>query len=208
VPIIKTIKNMDRFTLKIFYLKRRVVFPYCTLAVVLKLTEDTKQIKQGDKFLAYTVRTLFDVIRYRNRIATLSEVLDVASDEQRVTVTLKGVTRVRIARIISFKQADFTILEKKGLKSNDAIMDELRKKSQELIFLINVEESDKLINLLNFIVDLNQMTDFISNYFIMDFRKRYGLYNTVDTKKRGQLLIKELADLIDKMAKKRKKTTL
>jgi ATP-dependent Lon protease len=194
--------------MKIFYLKKRVVFPYCTLTVVLKLTEDTKSIKGGDQLLAYTVRTLFDVVWYRNRIATLSEVVDVAADGQSVKVTLKGIARARIERIIKFKHADFTILEKKEPRSNDAIMDELRKKSQELIFLINVDESDKLINLLNFIVDLNQMTDFISNYFIMDFRKRYGLYNTIDIKKRGQVLITELDYLIDKMAKKRKKTYL
>ena len=194
--------------MKIFYLKKRVVFPYCTLTVILKLTGDTREIKKGDKVLAYTVRTIIDILLYRNGLATLSEVLDVVNDEQSVKIMLKGLTRVRIRRVIKFKYADFASLKQEEIGPHESIMDELRKKSQELIFLINVEESDKLIKLLNYIVDLNQMTDFISNYFVMDFGKRYRLYNTLGAKERGQLLIAELTELIDKMAKKRKKISL
>jgi hypothetical protein len=103
---------------------------------------------------------------------------------------------------------EFSLVENERTESYDAIMDDLRKKSQELVFLINVEESDKLIKLLNYIVDLNQMTDFIANYFVMDFRKRYRLYNEIGVKKRGLLLIFELSELISDMTKKRKKISL
>jgi len=97
-------------------------------------------------------------------------------------------------------------LEAQIIEPHNTINEELRKKSQELIFLINVEESDKLIKLLNYIFDLNQMTDFISNYFVMDFPARYRLYNETDTKKRSHMLLSELTALINRLTKKRKKT--
>ena len=86
------------------------------------------------------------------------------------------------------------------------MLDELRKKAQELVFLINIEESDKLIKLLGYIVDLAQMTDFISNYFVMDFRTRYRLYRQVDIQKRGEMLAETLDELIRHYDNKKEKT--
>ena len=191
--------------LKIFYLKKRIVFPFCTLAVVIKLTDDVKEIKLGDRILAFTVRTIFDVLLYRNRLATLAEVADVTNDGQTVKLMLKGLSRARITRLIKFKYAEFELLKPETIESHELIMDNLRKKSQELVFLINVEESDKLIKLHDYIIDLNQMTDFIANYFVMDIPKRLKLYNEVNIRKRGQLLLAELTEIVNKMIKKRKK---
>jgi ATP-dependent Lon protease len=199
---------MEQRILRILYFKKRIIFPFCTLSVALKSSDDTKEIKQGDKILALTIRSTIDTVLYCNRLATLSEVMEAAHDDQTVKLTLKGLFRVRIKRIMKFKQAEFSLVENERTESYDAIMDDLRKKSQELVFLINVEESDKLIKLLNYIVDLNQMTDFIANYFVMDFRKRYRLYNEIGVKKRGLLLIFELSELISDMTKKRKKISL
>ncbi len=203
----KIIKTMNQ-PLKIFYLKKRILFPFCTLAVTVKLTDDSKTIKKGDRILAFTVRSTFDIIFYKNRLATLAEVTEVTNDEKTVKLMLKGLFRVRITRLIKFKNAEFSSLDLNKSESNELIMEGLRKKSQELVFLINVDESDKLIKLLDFIVDLNQMSDFIANYFIMDFTERFRIYKEIDIRKRGQLLITELTEVIDKMTKKRKKTSL
>jgi ATP-dependent Lon protease len=193
------------FTLKIFYLKRKVIFPSCTMTVALTASNNSREIKKGDKLLTYTIRSFFDLLFYRKKIATLSEVLEINSDEKQVRLLLKGLLRVRVRKIMKFKDAQFKIIEQESVFTSEDFKEELRKKSQELIFLINVEESDKLINLLNYIVDLNQMTDFIANYFIIDFPYRYRLYNELDTKKRGEKLIFLLDKLIEKMNKREDK---
>jgi ATP-dependent Lon protease len=194
--------------LKIFYLKKRILFPFCTLSVTVKLTDDSKTMKKGDRILAFTVRSIIDILFYKNRLATLAEVAEATSDGRTIKLTLKGLSRVRITRLLKFKNAEFNFIDLDKAESNELIMEGLRKKSQELVFLINVDESDKLIKLLDFIVDLNQMTDFIANYFIMDFTKRFRIYKEIEMRKRGRLLIAELAEVIDKMTKKRKKTAL
>ncbi len=61
---------------------------------------------------------------------------------------------------------------------------------------------------MNYIIDLNQMTDFVSNYFIMDFTARFRLYKEIDAAKRSLMLVSELSNLISRLTKKRKKTDL
>ncbi|GEM_PF-241572 len=197
--------NMEQFRLRIFYLKKRIIFPYCSLVVFVRPTEDTRAIRTGDRVLTYTVRSTIDVLWYRNRTATLSEVTDVQTDEKSVKIFLKGLSRVSLRRIIKYKLAEFEHLAPVAVDARDSMRDELRKKAQELVFLINVEESDKLIKLLGYIADLEQMTDFISNYFVMDFRTRYRLYSQADIQIRGEMLGGTLDALIRTMTKKRKK---
>ena len=199
---------MEQFTLRTFYLKKKVIFPYCTLAVFTSPSAESKDIKKGDRILAVTVRSSVDLLLPRKRLATLAEIMDIQIDDKTVKIILKGLNRVKIQRIIKFNRAEFEQMTVQSVGPHPKIIEELRKKSQELIFLINVEESDKLIKLLNYIIDLNQMTDFISNYFVMDFSARYRLYNETDTIKRSHMLLSELTGLISKLTKKRKKTEL
>ncbi len=199
---------MEQLTLRTFYLKRKVIFPYCTLAVFIRPSSESKNIKKGDRILSVTVRSSIDLLWPRKRLATLAEVMDVQTDDKTVKIMLRGLSRVKILKIIKFKLAEFEHLKIQGAGPHAKLIEELRKKSQELIFLINVEESDKLIKLLNYIVDLNQLTDFISNYFVMDFPARYRLYNETDIIKRSHMLLLELTILISKLTKKRKKTEL
>src|SRR5271157_871109 len=128
--------------LKIFYLKKRILFPFCTLAVTVKPTEDSKSIKKGDRILAFTVRSIIDILLYRNRLATLAEVAEVTNDGRTIKLMLKGLSRVRIARLLKFKNAEFNFIDLNKAESNEMIMEGLRKKSQERVFLINVDESD------------------------------------------------------------------
>jgi len=87
---------------------------------------------------------------------------------------------------------------------NADITEKLRKKAQELIFLINVDESDKLIHLLNFISDGVQLSDFIANYFILDYNERVALLNTTDVTSRINTLLQLLTMLIDNIQHKRR----
>lgn len=196
---------MEQLRLKIFFLKKRIIFPYCSLIVFVRPTGESNAIRTGDRVLAYTIRSTIDVLWYRNRTATLSEVTDVQADEKAVKIFLKGLSRVSLKRIIKYKLAEFEPIGSLAVYARDSMLDELRKKAQELVFLINIDESDKLIKLLGYIVDLAQMTDFISNYFVMDFRTRHRLYRQVDIQKRGEMLAETLDELIRSMTIKRKK---
>lgn len=193
---------MDEQNLKIFYLKKKIIFPNCTLPVKISSTSISKSINRGEKILAYPVRTPFDLFFYKKRLATLSEILDVKYDEKSVKINLKGIARVRLKKINKFHFAEYEQLEYSAEKNNDNLRDELRKKSQELIFLINVKESDRLINLLNYLIDIGQMTDFISNYFVINFRNRFELYDELSISERGKKLINVLDNLIIEMKKK------
>ena len=199
---------MTDSNLKIFYLRKRVLYPHCTLAISVPVSDGSRNIAKGDRIIAFTIRSVLDILMYRNRIATLAEVAETAADEQSVKMTIKGISRVRLKRIVKYRYAAAEPMEPGNSEPNEPTGGELRKKSQELIFLINVEESDRLIKLLNYIVDLDQMTDFIANYFVMDFRDRYKIYTTADTRERSLLLISVLSHIIKTMTTKRKKAAL
>ena len=199
---------MEQQTLKTFFLKRKIIFPYCTLAVFVKPTEDSKEIRTGDRILAVPVRSTLDIAWRRKRLATLSEVVETEPDGESIKITLKGLMRVNVTKFATYRSAEFRMLPPRTTESHDWTNETLRKKAQELVFLINVEESDKLIKLLNYILDLNQMTDFIANYFVMDFAARYRLYREIDVANRSRMLTVELTSLIRRLTKKRNKSDL
>jgi ATP-dependent Lon protease len=199
---------MEQNTLKTFFLKRKIIFPYCTLAVFIRPSDESKEIKKGDRILAITIRSTLNLIWRKNRLATLSEVLEAEPGSGGIKIVLKGLARVNVTNTVRYKFAEYELIAPGAADPHDTVIESLRKKAQELIFLINVEESDKLIRLMNYIVDLNQMTDFVSNYFVMDFPARYRLYRERDATKRSRMLIIELTNLIDRLTKKRNKTTL
>lgn len=199
---------MEQDALHIFFIKKKVLFPNCTLAISVKKTDLPQEVKTGDRVLVVPLRFSLDLLWSRNRMATLSEVTEVRTDLRATRISMKGLARVKLTENVNFKKGRFEQLKPDAVEPHETISEELRKKSQELIFLINVDESDKLINLLNYIFDLNQMTDFISNYFILDFPARYRLYNETDIKKRSHMLLGDLAALINRLTEKRKKKDL
>jgi ATP-dependent Lon protease len=188
----------------IFYLNRKVVFPYCTINVVVAHSGQSDTIKKGDRVLAFPIRRLFDAIFYKNRIATLTEVMEKTNSDDKIKIQLKGLSRVRIKKIQRQQRAMYRLIDENIEYRNEGLVEDLRKKSQELIFLINVNESDKLIDLLSYISDINQLTDFISNYFVLDFKGRYRLLNELNLLKRGSLLTKIMEKLILRIRKKNK----
>lgn len=194
---------MTQYRLQIFYLKKRVIFPFCAMKVELGASPSSRKIQAGDKILAFPVRSIFDIFFSRNKIATLVEVNNAETQDKIVKLEVKGLSRVKIVHVRKFKDALFEVVIEEEPKVSHELMDNLRKKSQELIFLINVDESDKLINLLNYLVNINQLIDFISNYFVLDFHGRYGLFNELDLSRRGDALLSILTNLIKKLNEKR-----
>jgi hypothetical protein len=186
----------------VVYLYRAVLFPFCNLTLSLRMKR-YGSLEAGNRVIAFPVRNIIDVLFPGGRVATLAEVVEVKQSEGAVHLQLKGLSRVRIGRVRRFFTAGFEVEEGDDKKGRKKLREELRKKSQELIFLINAEESDKLIHLLNFIVNLGQLTYFVTNYFVLRFGMRFLIYRESDPEKRAASLLAVLDELIEGFKEKK-----
>jgi ATP-dependent Lon protease len=194
---------MKNYSSRIFYLREKVVFPYCAMRVELKAGPLSSGLSAGNTVITYPIRSLLDIFFNRRRMGTLVEIVGVEETGETVRLDIKGLSRVRIRRIRRLREASFVISEDTNSSQAQRLMEDLRKKAQELIFLINVEESDRLIGLLNYLVSINQLVDFITNYFVLDFPQRFRLLNETDVEKRGIMLQNVLDSLIGRMNERR-----
>lgn len=188
---------------RIFYLKKKVIFPHCTLTVSVSATNLTSALEQGDMIISFPVRTVLDLVFHRNRLATLTRIISINRTGNSVSIQIKGISRVRIKKITRFQFVEYEIINDPPASPPEEWIESLRKKSQELIFLINVDESDKLIRLLNYLTGISQMTDFIANYFVIEFPPRYRLFIELDVTARSEKILAMLDDLIEEIKKKR-----
>lgn len=194
---------MNETMFPVFYLTKKVIFPYCTMKVGVPSSELTDNLKEGDSIITCPLPHVLTMIFPRGRLATVAEIVALEKKETQVYLELKGLSRVRIKKTRRLKKAAFTPIDEEEVSLSLPLWEEVRKKAQELIFLINVEESDKLIVLLNYIVNMHQLTDFVSNYFVMDFPRRYRLFRELMIIKRGEALLEILTQLIDKLNSER-----
>ncbi|MCL1833671.1 MAG: LON peptidase substrate-binding domain-containing protein [Leptospirales bacterium] len=190
---------MNHEIAKIFFLHKKVLFPHCTINMHLKNSSISNDLKKGDRILAFPIKNIFDILLIKFRVATLAEIIEIGNDNEKIILHLKGITRARIKKFKGIHEALFEINSSKIDTSDQELVNELRKKTQELVFLINVPESDRLIELMNFLVEVNKLTDFIANYFILDYKLKKNLLNTIDVKNRSSKLLKKLNQLIKKM---------
>jgi len=190
---------MNNEIVKFFFLYKKVLFPHCTINVRLKHSSFSNSLKKGDKILAFPFKNLLDMLLIKMRVATLAEIMEVESDNEKNILHLKGIARARIKKFKNIHEVFCEIISSKIDNSEQELLKELRKKTQELVFLINVPESDRLIELMNFLFELNQLTDFITNYFILDYKSKIDLLNNTDSKSRGHKLLIKLNQLIKKM---------
>ena len=189
---------------KLFYLKKKVLFPHCTISVTLKKSGLSSSLKKNDKILVFPVRYFFDMLFLRRRVSTLAEILEVEETGSHIKLHLKGIERARVIKARSLHLADFTIIPPDPVSNkNSKIAKELRIKAQELIFIINVNESDRLIELINYLVDVSQITDFIGNYFVLDYQLRLDLLNECDVSIRSRMVLEKLQELIEKISLKK-----
>ena len=194
---------MEQERLSLFYIYRKVLFPYCVIFFKTS-SKRYRNLKEGDLLLTLPISTLLDALFARRRIATLAEVSKITCENSSCAVHLKGISRVRVMKIHGFSTAEYEPVEEED-PSRYAAIDDLRKRTQELIFLINVKESDKLIHLLSCINSLNQLTDFISNYFVVKHSQRLAIFNELNAQVRAQQLIVILDQLIKRFKEKREK---
>jgi len=190
---------MNQEIIKVFFLNKKVLFPHCTTNVRLSHSTFSDSLKKGDKLIVYPIRNIFDIILIKRRVATIAEILELESDDLKINLHLKGLARVHVKKIKGIHEASYELIKSDNSSFDPELLKELRKKAQELVFLINVQESDRLIELMNFLFELNQITDFIANYFVLDYKLRIELLNNTDIKKRSSRLLVKLNQLIKKM---------
>lgn len=190
---------MNHELLKIFFLNKKVLFPHCTATVRLRHSSFSDKLKQGDRIIVFPIRNILDILLIKKRTGTLADISNIEKNNDRIVLHLKGLTRISIKKIKSLHQAYYETITSVSGYSDPVLIKELRKKAQELVFLINVQESDRLIELMNFLFELNQLTDFIANYFVLDYRLRIELLNDTDIKTRSAKLLAKLNQLIKKM---------
>ncbi len=146
------------------------------------------QLVPGEKLLVIPVWGLQNFIFPKRQIGTIAKVTKSLESKGIAMVEIRGLSRARITKFQSLLSADCTeIID--ALSEKNGMMETLRKKAQEYTFLMDINESDRLIYLMNFITSLNEMTDFISNYFISEFKNKLKLYQETDVQKRALLLV-------------------
>jgi len=192
---------MKKKNCQIFYLKKRVLFPGTTVTVSIPNSKISTIIEKNSKIIAYPIKSFLDIILYRKKTAILTEIFKINKNKNKTTLTLKVIKRVKILKIKKFFIADYIEINEKIKKDELQLKNLLIKKAQELIFLIDVEESNKLIYLLQYITELRQLTDFIANYFFLDFNKRYKLLNNSDPVSRAEILLLKMQQSIKKLQK-------
>lgn len=190
---------MNQGIIKIFFFNKKVLFPHCTTSVLVRHSSFSDSLKTGDRIITYPIRNLLDILLIKRRIATYAEITELEKTNDRIKMHLKGISRVRIKKFKGIHEASFDTILTETNNPDPELLKELRKKAQELVFLINVNESDRLIELMNFLFELNQITDFIANYFVLDYKLRIELLNETDIKKRSHKLLIKLDQLIKKM---------
>jgi len=137
----------------------------------------------------------------KKRVSTLAEISSVEIKGKIVVLQLKGLKRVKVTKLYGIHLAEYITLAEELSNYDKALTVELRKKAQELIFLINVQESDRLIELMNFIIDVSQISDFLSNYFVLDDETKIELLNKTDISDRSKLLQSKIEQVIEKLGK-------
>lgn len=195
-------KTSDSMHLPVFFLYRRVVFPFCPLEIksANPLPED---IGEGGEIIVLPVKNMMGLVFSRGSTGVRSQVLSAVREADHYRIKFQGIRRVHIKKVQSLKTAEFYELSHEDGEECRDLLEQLRKKAQELIFLINTDTSDRLIRLLEYIADLSQLTDFIGNYFVLDFPRRLKLMKTLSTERRARLLVKMLVDIIAYYKKKK-----
>lgn len=190
--------------IKLFYLGKKVLFPHCTISVTLKKSRLSSGLTAGEKIIVFPTRYFFDILFLRRRISTLAEIIEVEQSRSHIRLQLKGLARVKVSRARGLHLARYEIVEPDiKANKNSKIAKELRVKAQELIFIINVNESDRLIELINYLVDVSQITDFVGNYFVLDYNLRLELLNETDVYSRSRKVLAKLQELIEKISVKK-----
>ncbi len=189
-------------TLPVFFLYKKALFPHCSLEAALKPGQ-AGDLRENDEAAVVPVRSVLGPFFSRGRAAVKARVAGVSESGGNRRVELYGLGRVKIIKLIDLKYALCRGVPELSGDDDREWLEKLRRKAQELVFLINVDTSDRLINLLEYIAGLGRLTDFLANYFILRFSRRVLLVKTADPVKRARILFSFLEKIIEAYKKKK-----
>lgn len=195
-------RHENEKALPVFFLYGKVLFPHCSIEVKTK-SDLAERLEAGGEAVVLPVRHMLDLAFSRGKTGTLARVVSLEKQESLFRIEFKGLRRVRVRKVGTLRNASFTELEDVPEAPDIVRLETLRRKAQELIFLVNIDRSDKLIHLLEFIASLRQLSDFVGNYFVLGFPPRRKLLDIVDPGKRADRLLVMLGDIIRDLKKKK-----
>jgi hypothetical protein len=131
---------------------------------------------------------------FQPRLATLVEVINTRKDPAQVEVRGLLVGRLRARPAPGY--AVFRECRPASALSDENLIPSLRRRAQEFVFLVNTAESERLIYLMNFITDPEELADFTANYFVPDEGTRRRIYRETVVARRMELVIRRLDTLI------------
>jgi ATP-dependent Lon protease len=192
---------MNPHQCKIIYLHNKILFPHGTIQIS-STPSNGIQLKVGETLLIYTFRSVFGVLNYKKRIVTVAKVTKEINAAGDPMVELKGIGRARLSRRLKLNEGTFIYIAHDKIDGAEELADKIRKMAQQFVFLIDIPESDRLIYLMTFITQLNELIDFISHYFITNQKKKWKLYTELDLEKKSLLLLSILESMINEVTKK------
>lgn len=173
----------------------KILFPHGTIQSHSHPSKNV-QLNVGETVLVFPFRFFLAPIFYKNHIVTVSKVIKEINSAGIPMVELKGLGRARLSNRISMHFGNYSRVSYNNIPNSDALADSIRKKAQEFVFLIDIPESDRLIYLMTFITQLNELIDFISHYFITNSQKKWKLFTELDLQKKSTMLLSILNTLI------------
>ena len=185
---------------KIFFLKKRVIFPNSISDIDLKKTPLSTDISIGEEIIFSPIRNIFTIWTHSYKYGSLCRILDKEEIKSQYKFKIKCTEIVKIKHISKNNMVShLPILI--DIPTNNYTMDKLKKKSQELLFLINIKESDQLIDLLNFSINPIQNINFVTDHFITKFSHRYKIYNCSSIEEKAKIVLKHITKIVKKLDK-------
>lgn len=186
---------------KIIYLQKKILFPHGTLQVHTNSAKGGKLVKD-ETVLVRTFRGIFSLYGVRKPLVTVAKVTRELDSSGIPMVELKGMGRAYIKNKRTMHWGTYKTLSYAPTSNAELRADTIRKKAQEFVFLIDIPESERLIYLMTFITQLNELIDFVAHYFITNNRKKWLLYRELDLTRKSSRLIHILDELILEVQKK------
>ncbi|HQE59302.1 MAG TPA: hypothetical protein PLA54_08940 [Spirochaetota bacterium] len=182
------------------FIKGKVIFCGCNMDIPASRF-GKKTFSRGDRFLFVPYNCLIKKIFKLNYLAVLCEITGEKNSADKVIYEVKGLHKVVIKQYKD-NSAYFEEVFPGINRKTENIVGSLRKKAQEFVFLINTEESEKLIYLMNFSNDFSEFSDFVTNYFILNYKDRIRIFSERDLYKKYLMLHAMLDKLIIKTQKR------
>ncbi|MBP8082623.1 MAG: hypothetical protein KAZ87_05405 [Spirochaetes bacterium] len=182
------------------FIKGKIIFCGCNMELPASCF-GKRTFSRGDRFLFIPYRRFLKKLFKLRYLAVLCEITGEKKTDDKILYEVKGIHKV-VIKTYKKNSAYFEEVLPVMNRKTENISGSLRKKAQEFVFLINTEESEKLIYLMNFSNNFSEFSDFVTNYFILGYNDRFRIFSESDVYKKYLMLHAMLDKLIVKTQKR------